>query len=233
MKAIILASGEGKRLYPLTKKIPKPLLKIGGKELLGRQIENLLEYGINKIIVTTGPFKEEVERFVRTKYPKADTIFVNNRRYKSTNYIYSLWLTKKYVDDDVILLHGDLLFDGKLIGNMLESDKNLVLLNRKIKPPKKDFKAVIDKKKVTRIGVDFSGKNAFACLPIYKLCKEDLLQWLEEIEKYVKVNDVNIYAENIFNKVSDRIVLYPLYFEDELCMEIDTKEDIEIAENLV
>ena len=44
---------------------------------------------------------------------------------------------------------------------------------------------------------------------------------------------MNIYAENVFTDISDELLLYPQYFNDELCMEIDTKEELEIAERII
>ena len=113
-----------------------------------------------------------------------------------------------------------------------EKHANCVLVNREIKPPEKDFKAVIENDRVIKIGVEFSGKNAFFSAPLYKFLKSDFLCWLDEIEKFVKKGDLKIYAESVFNKISDKIVLRPLYFSEEFCMEIDTKEDLEIARSL-
>ena len=51
MKAMILAAGYGKRLLPLTKDTPKPLLKVGNKTLIERNINNLLESGFSEIVI--------------------------------------------------------------------------------------------------------------------------------------------------------------------------------------
>jgi phosphoenolpyruvate phosphomutase len=109
---------------------------------------------------------------------------------------------------------------------MLSIEDNLVSVNKKIKVPEKDFKAVIENDRVVKIGVDFSGKNAFFSLPLYKFCKKDFLIWMYEIEKEIKDGNLDIYAEDAFNKISDEIALKPLYFDDEFCMEIDTMEDL-------
>jgi phosphoenolpyruvate phosphomutase len=234
IKALILNSGEGKRLLPLTKYKPKALIKIGNNTLLGYQINNLIKCNIRSVIITTGPFEDKIRGFVRKNYPNINVLFIKNPEYKNTNYIYSMWLTKNYIDDDIILLHGDLLFEKKLLEKLIHSKyPNCVLVNKKIKPPEKDFKAKIKNNKVVKISVELFGEDAFFCAPLYKFSKMDFLYWLNEIEKSVKVGNLKIYAEDVFNNISDRIVLRPVYFTKELCMEIDTKEDLEVAEDLL
>ncbi|RJS76290.1 phosphocholine cytidylyltransferase family protein [Methanophagales archaeon] len=235
MKGIILASGIGKRLRPLTYEIPKPLIKIiEDKTILDYQIDNLIGCGIRNIIITTGPFEDKIKMHVKEKYPDLKVSYVNNPKYGTTNYIYSIWLTKDLIDDNIILLHGDLLFEEKLLEKLInERHANCVLVNRNIKPPEKDFKAVIENNRVVKIGVEFYGENAFFSAPLYKFSNSDFLCWLDEVERFIKKGDIKRYAEDAFNKISDKIVLHPLYFDDELCMEIDTMEDLEIARNLI
>jgi len=233
MRAIILASGKGERLYPLTKNTPKSLLRIKNKEILGLQIESLVDCRIRDIVITTGPFENKIKKYVKNNYPSVNVFYVNNPKYDSTNYIYSMWLTKNFINDDIILLHGDLLFEKKLLKRLTTGKVNHVLVNKKIKPPKKDFKAIIENEKVIKIGTKFFGKNAFACFPMYKFSRKDFLFWLDEIEKYIKKREVNIYAENVFNEISDKILLYPIYFDDEMCMEIDTEEDLRKAAQII
>ena len=233
MKALILASGKGERLYPVTKEIPKPLVEIGNRAILGSQIDNLIGCGITDVIITTGSFEAKIKEYVKERYSNLNVSYVHNPRYDSTNYIYSMWLTRELIDDNIILLHGDLLFEKKLLEKMIDEKGNRVLVNKKVGAPEKDFKAVIVNDRVIKIGIEFIGENAFACLPMYKFSKGDFLFWLKECEQYIKKGDVNIYAENVFNNISDELLLYPLYFNDELCMEIDTKEELETAEKII
>jgi phosphoenolpyruvate phosphomutase len=230
MKALILASGKGERLYPVTKEIPKPLVEIGNRAILGSQIDNLVGCGIKDVVITTGFFEGKIKDFIKENYPNLNVCYVYNPKYKTTNYIYSMWLTREFIDDDIILLHGDLVFDKKLLERLIAENGNRVLVNKKIAVPEKDFKAVIENDRVVKIGVEFSGENAFACLPLYKFSKADFLFWINECEQYIEKGYVNIYAENVFNEISDDLLLYPLYFDDELCMEIDTEDELEIAE---
>ncbi len=51
MRAMILAAGLGKRMQPLTAKLPKPLLKVGEKTLIEHQIERLVAGGVTGIVI--------------------------------------------------------------------------------------------------------------------------------------------------------------------------------------
>ena len=132
MKALILASGKGERLFPLTKEIPKSLVNIGNRTILGHQLSNLFGCGIKDVVITTGFFEGKIKEYIKKRYSNINVSYVNNPRYNSTNYIYSMWLTKEFIDDDIILLHGDLLFDAKLLERLIAAEGNRVLINKKI-----------------------------------------------------------------------------------------------------
>ena len=67
MKAIILAGGRGKRLRPITDKIPKPLIPINNMPLIERTIKYLKKYGINEIIISSGYKSNKIESFFKKK----------------------------------------------------------------------------------------------------------------------------------------------------------------------
>jgi len=233
MKAIILASGVGKRLQPLTNNMPKPLIKINNKTIIERQLDACINCNIKNIIITTGLFEEKLKLYLKEKYKNVNFTFVNNPQYDTTNYIYSLWLTKDYIDDELILIHGDLIFDEKLLKKLVEQKENFVLINKKAKVPEKDFKAVIENEKVIKIGVNYFSENAYLSMPIYKFSEKDFKRWMEEIDDEVKRGNLKIYAEDAFNKISNEITLKPLYYTEELCMEIDTIEDLGKAKKML
>jgi choline kinase len=227
MKAIILASGVGMRLRPLTNRYPKSLLRVGGKTLIDYQLEALAKHGICDIVITTGHLGKKLEEHVRDT-SAVPVQFVHNPEYGRTNYIYSLWLTKGLLDDDIILLHGDLLFDSVLIKKLLDVGENRVLVNRHLLSPEKDFKALIKRGRVVKIGVNLSGPGTFFCAPMYRFSKADFLLWLDKMEDFVRRGKVDCYAEDAFNEISDSLSLRPLYFK-EFCIEIDTRADLEKA----
>ena len=65
--ALILCAGYGKRLSPLTLKLPKPLLELQEITLLERTINLIKLLGIKKIILNTFYLKEQIESFIKSK----------------------------------------------------------------------------------------------------------------------------------------------------------------------
>lgn len=232
MKAIILAAGIGKRLRPLTNKVPKCLIEINGRAILYYLTENLLHYGIKDIIFTVGYLDKSIKKFMAKNFPQVNTTYINNPKYKSTNTMYSLWLLKDAIDDDMVLVHGDMIFEKRLLGKLLKHKSgSYALVNNEAEPPEKDFKVKIENGLIKKIGVNINGKNAFFLPPVYKIAKKDFIVWMNEIGRFVKDGNTGVYAENAFNSISEKIKLHPAYFGDEFCMEIDDFKDLEIAEN--
>ncbi len=64
-KAVILAGGKGTRLMPLTKDIPKPMVKVGNKPLLEWHVLLLRKYGITEIIMCTNYLHEVIENYFK------------------------------------------------------------------------------------------------------------------------------------------------------------------------
>ncbi|MFA5287094.1 MAG: nucleotidyltransferase family protein [Candidatus Omnitrophota bacterium] len=123
MKALILAAGYATRLYPLTKKYPKPLLKVKNKPIIDHIIDKLrLIKQIDEIIVVTnskfiGKFKEWRSG---VKEPEKITL-VDDRTKSNTDRLgamgdISFVLNKRHIKDDLLIIGGDNLFSGSLKG---------------------------------------------------------------------------------------------------------------------
>lgn len=234
MKLIIFNSGIGSRLKPLTNEIPKCLIKINEKTILEYQIDNLRHIDFDEIIITTGPHEKKIKTLLEKKYPKLNFTYVNNGLYDKTNYIYSMWLAREHLDDDLITLHGDLLFDGVLLDRLVKTNSfSHVLMNKDIPVPEKDFKGMVQSDRVVKIGVNVFGENAYFLAPLYKLLKKDVNTLMSEIDRFVQNQQVKEYAEDAFNSISDQIILKPLLYSEEMCLEVDTLDDLNTARNLM
>ena len=227
MKAVIFNSGLGKRMGELTKNNHKSMVKLSnGETIFERQIRLLSECGINNFLITTGPFEEQLIE-VSKKFPHLNFTFVRNPIYDKTNYIYSMYLAREYFDDDVIMLHGDLVFNKQIIIDILADPRsNLATVNHHRTLPEKDFKARIIDNKIVEVGINIFDDNCFAFQPCYKLSYENIQKWLENVSKFIENGIDGVYAENAFNEISSLIPIEQFLYEDYYIDEIDNKEDL-------
>lgn len=226
MKAIILNSGMGTRLGELTKNNPKSLVHLDDNEtIFSRAISILSKYDIDEFIITTGYLNKILEEYVYKNFSNLNFNFVHNPVYDKTNYIKSIDLIGE-INDDIILLHGDLVFSEVAAAKIINSNKSCVVIDTTIDLPKDDFKAKLSDGDIKYIGVDYFEDDAVACQPFYKLKNEDWKLWKNKIKEFCEESNTNVYAENALNQISDDVKIYGLDLKGELCMEVDTKDDL-------
>ena len=227
MKAVIFNSGLGKRMGELTENNHKSMVKLSnGETIFERQIRILSECGITEFLITTGPFEEQLKE-VASHFPNLSFTFVRNPIYDQTNYIYSMYLAKEHFDDDVLMLHGDLVFNKKLIIDILsDSRSNLATVNHSKKLPEKDFKARVVDGKIVEVGINIFDINCFAFQPCYKLSKDNIHKWLANVCSFIERGIDGVYAENAFNEISSTIPIEEFFYEDYYIDEVDTIEDL-------
>lgn len=226
MKAIIFNSGLGSRMAGLTENNPKCMVKLyNGETIFERQIRILSECGIKDFIITTGPFKEQLYE-VADKFENLNFQFVANNDYKNTNYIVSMNNANKYLNDDVLLLHGDLVFNKDLVNKILKDKrKSICLFNEEKKLPEKDFKGRFKDNKLLEVSVNIFDDDCYAFQPLYKLDKKDLQLWKEKVAEFVKQGNVKVYAENALNEITDNTNIYGMSYKDDYIDEIDNEDD--------
>ena len=233
MKALILNSGTGSRMGVLTSEHPKCMTEIYGTEtIISRQLKQIAEKGIKDIIITTGKFDSVLESYCDSLSLPLNITYVKNPIYDKTNYIYSIYCAREYLDDDILLMHGDLVVENEALDMVMDSRESCMAVSTTLPLPEKDFKAVIANGRVLKVGINFFD-NAVAAQPLYKLNKEDFRLWLDEIERYVDRQETGCYAENAFNDVSDNCHIYPVDVKNLLCGEIDNAEDLKVMSERV
>ncbi len=227
MKAIILNSGLGSRMGVLTSEHPKCMTEISSKEtILSRQLKQIVEAGITEVVMTTGAFDEVLVSYCNGLDLPLNIRFVKNPVYADTNYIYSIYCAREYLEDDIILMHGDLVFENQVFDIVVNSESSCMTVSSTLELPEKDFKAVIEGDKIAKVGIEFFD-NAVAAQPLYKLCKNDWKVWLDSIVAFCESDNTKCYAENALNEVSANCNILPLDVKDMLCSEIDNPEDLD------
>ena len=229
MIAIILNSGMGTRLKELTKNNPKSLVKITENEtIFSRAIKILSKFDIDKFNITTGYLNIILENYANN-FSNISFKFIHNAEYETTNYIKSIDLIPD-IDDDVILLHGDLIFSEEVAEKIINSKVTTVVTDSTIPLPKDDFKAKIMDNQVKCFSTKYFDDDAVACQPFYKIKKEDWKIWINNIREFCMDGKVNVYAENA---LTDEITITPTDIKGDLCQEIDTVDDLNRIKELI
>lgn len=230
MKALILNSGMGSRMGVLTSEHPKCMTEVSAHDtILSRQLRQLAEVGIEEVVMTTGLFDSILIQYCRSLELPLHFTFVKNPKYQETNYIYSIYCARKELqEDDILLMHGDLVFENSVLDAMLACRESCMAVSSTLPLPEKDFKAVVKNGRITSVGIEFFN-DAVAAQPLYMLRKADWKIWLDQIVRFCELQNVKCYAENAFNEVSENCMLYPLDIREELCAEIDNPEDLAVV----
>lgn len=226
MKALILNSGVGKRMGKLTRERPKCMTAIGeGHTILSWQLELLKQAGISNVVITTGPFAGTLEAYASKWMPSIQ--YVQNPQYQETNYIYSIYLARELLRDDLVLLHGDLVLEKSVLEELLSVSESAVAVEWGTPLPEKDFKARLYRGRVREIGVNVFGEDCVSSQPAYKIKREDMAAWLEVISDYCQRDKTGVYAEDALNAILNRVRMVPVALKGRLCHEIDNLEDLE------
>lgn len=237
MKAIILAAGIASRLRPLTNNCPKCLLEINNKSILERTISSLKEHNIDDIIIVTGYLDYMIEDFINSKFNDLNFTFIKNNQYDSTNNIYSLWLALNNIEEDILLLDSDIIYDSKLIEIILNSKEEDVLLSNNHTLGEEEIKIIVNENdKIIEISKTCNISKALGeSIGIERMSKNYIKILKQELDIMInKDNQVNAFYELAFEKLINKGHLFSYIDTSEyFSMELDTVEDFKEASSLM
>ena len=188
---------------------------------------SLSEAGLTQAVITTGPFAEALMDYCRSLNLPIELTFVHNPDFQTTNYIYSIYLARAFLDEDILLLHGDLVFENAVLDALLAREDSCMAVSSTQPLPEKDFKAVLRDGNICSVGVEFF-QNAAAAQPLYRLRWEDWRLWLEGIVRLCEQGSRNCYAEKALNELDGACPLAPLDIQNLLCGEVDDPSDLAV-----
>jgi len=226
-KAMILAAGYGKRMLPITEKIPKPLIKIGDKNLLENTINLLKKNGVDEIIINTHYLGELIDSFLRDKKNFGIKIFTKheNEILNTGGGIFNA--TTSFENEPFLVINPDTIWNEKHLKEFKELENlyfktekaSLLLVDKKLSYDKSfrgDFNiednSVIKREKENQFiftGVQIIKRDIFKNIneKIFsmnkiwdKLILEKNIVALKSKEQFFHINNIDIYKEILLKK---------------------------------
>jgi histidinol-phosphate/aromatic aminotransferase/cobyric acid decarboxylase-like protein/NDP-sugar pyrophosphorylase family protein len=239
-RALILAAGLGQRMHPLTIDVPKCLVEVNGVPILFRSLQALASAGVTEAIIVVGHEAAQVRRKVGHNFAGIEIEYVDAPSFDTTNNIRSLWDARRYCDEDILLLEGDILFDSDVVMRLCEQ----VGSSMAVAPNNANFSGTVvrhdDNGFVTAfiLGAELdghlNGDDAQKTVNIYLLRAEALrTKILPELCRQVDSGNVQAYYETVFRAlVADGSLpdLVAVDVSSSRWYEIDDYRDLEIAE---
>jgi choline kinase len=225
MKIVILAAGIGSRLG---NPFPKPLTPLrGGKSIMEKQIENLSEhFNPHDISVVVG-FKKDL---IMERFP--DLAYIYNPYFDATNTSKSLLKAlKKYRNEDVLWLNGDVIFDSKLFTVLQEEieDKNSFVSVNTSRVAEEEVKYTLSAGYINELSKQV--KNGLGeAVGINFISKNDMSSFIDQLEN---CDDNDYFERGIELAVQEKgLKIKAVDISRFRCMEVDFKEDLEEANNI-
>ena len=250
MIGVILAAGMGTRLMPLTKDIPKALLKINNVTLLERMIKNCIQADITKFIIIVGYNGEKVEKLSKSLEDKYNIKIktIRNEKYDITNTSVSTYLASTYIEkedlDDFILVNGDNVVDPLIIKRIVETDNTSMIIDNYKQLNEESFKLIIDNESfnddktisngvINSIGKELNiPKSSGEFIGLSKLIKSDINDFNKFLNESINEDPQNYYDFS-FKDLSEVKTIDFVLTNGLKWSEIDDHNDWEYAQKLI
>ena len=125
MKVVIPVAGVGTRLRPQTHTIPKALLIVAGKPILGHIIDDVLPFSPREIVLVIGYMGERVVEYMERDYPKIPVRYVRQEARRGLGH--AIWMARESFEKDkpVLVILGDTIFKADLARVVREGASSL------------------------------------------------------------------------------------------------------------
>ncbi len=233
--ALLLAAGAGTRLQPLTDNCPKCLTEVRGVPILGRLVSCLIAQGFSRLVVVVGYRDEQIRDYLESHAFGLTVHFVDCREYATTNNIYSLWRAREHIREPFVLIESDLVFDSHLLGLMRVRDRIAIA---RFQSPMLGTTVSIDgfgRVMSFRVGAGPCAlRLGHKTVNLYSLSTATWREAVRRLDRRIAAGKVHDYYEVVFAEMvaEGLLSLQSVHFDEGRWCEIDTLEDLRVAEQI-
>lgn len=235
MIGFILAGGRGTRLRPHTEEIPKPLLEVGGKTILGHQIETLINEGVSPILIVTGFLAEKITTFVNENFPNQDFIFIHNSEYESSKPAFAIIKSLDHLTDETLYLNGDVFYEPQILKEVIENKNDSATAIQETNWDEEEVKVIIDKDGfISELSKNLTKEESSGeFIGITKLGSN----FIDSIKEIAQNEGVEVFRHSFAIDLLNHVIhksdnkIYAVNVTKLKAIEIDTPEDLNSAKD--
>ena len=230
MKAIIMAAGIGKRLHALNIKKPKCLISIGSTTLIRRSVNLLVSKGISDITVVVGYKSDLIHNELNN-----DVAYFENPDFQTTNSIKSLWYAKDLLEDDVLLLNGDLYYEHDILDYAINQTNPVVMLADSTRIDNADYRFGFSGNQINLFGKHLTNHETDGeYVGIVRIDQSFIKTFKKTLEEMITSGKSNIWWEDVLYSFIEK--QFPIHYFDvagTFWSEVDTLQDYNYLKNWI
>lgn len=236
MRAIILCAGQGKRLMPLTERVPKCLVAVDGdRPILELQLEALAGCGVSKASILVGFGAEHVESLLaRKRFPGLETETLYNPFFAITDNLVTCWVARGAMTEDFVLLNGDTIFEPRVLEQLLESARPAITVTIDQKDggyDDDDMKVCLDGRRLLAIGKTLPPERSHG-ESIGMLCFRGtgVRTFRDALDRSIRRPDaLRAWYLSVVDELAQRVAVETANIHGLWWREVDGREDLEDA----
>jgi len=224
----------------LTADIPKCLIEVNGQSLIERALHSLAIQNVNEAVIVVGYKSSLIRDRLGLSFDGIKIIYVDAFDYETTNNIRSLWDARDYLNEDVILVESDVIFDSNLITDLLREKGS----SAAVSPNHKALSGTLinhdDQFRITKFIMNEDLDRLTKDIDLFKtvnlyIFRKGLLkeQIVPRLDKAIRAGHENIYYETVlrdFVEEDSKDELIAVDISKNSWYEIDDQRDLDAAE---
>lgn len=230
MKAIIMAAGIGRRLHDLNMNKPKCLLTAGSETLIRRSVNLLISKGISDITVIIG-YKANL---IRNELNHNVTYF-ENPFFLTTNSIMSLWYARDILEENVLLLNGDLYYEHGILDYAINQTNAVVMLADSSRIDNADYRFGFNGNQINRFGKHLTNQETDGeYVGIVRIDQSFIKTFKQTLQELIAAGKANIWWEDVlYSFISKQVPIHYFDVAGTFWTEVDTLRDYNYLQNWI
>lgn len=224
MKVVVMAAGIGSRLAATGYRRPKCLLKANGETLIARLLRLCHEQGLQDVSVVVGYQHRQVEREINGL-----ARCYHNDLFAETNSLMSLWHAREELDDDLLLMNGDLYFEPGVLQAAIRCPHPIGMLADRSRIDSADYRFAFADGLLVRHGKHLTPEETDAeYVGIARVAHQFVPAFRQRLEEYVHAGRVHEWWEEVlYSYLSEGVPIYPEDVTGLFWTEVDCAHDLQ------